>query len=183
MYAAMNDIDRNILEPAGKDFSDTQSQTLQMTTPASQQPALWNPYAAARWSLIFSGAFGAFLHARNADAMGRVDEAKANRVWFYIWIAYLGFIMVPDSIRVIPPGLLPLVSLGLLTVWYFSLGQKQARYVKETLRDGYERKPWKAPLLIAFCAFCGWMITSIIFLIVLTAARTQWFRLRQSVTD
>lgn len=59
--------------------------------PASRPPALWNPVAAVGWSLLFSPAFGAFLHARNADAMGRADEAKANRVWFYFIIAYFGF--------------------------------------------------------------------------------------------
>jgi hypothetical protein len=46
--------------------------------PTGPPPALWNPKAAAYWSLLFSPAFGAFVHARNADAMGRVDEAKAN---------------------------------------------------------------------------------------------------------
>jgi hypothetical protein len=55
--------------------------------PTGRPPALWNPKPAAYWSLLFSPAFGAFLHARNADAMGRVDEAKANRMWFYVLIA------------------------------------------------------------------------------------------------
>ena len=28
-------------------------------------PALWNPNAAANWSLLFSPAFGAWLHMKN----------------------------------------------------------------------------------------------------------------------
>ena len=103
--------------------------------------------------------------------MGRVDEAKANRVWFYIWIAYLVMATSSD----IHPALLPWVSTGLLAGWYFSLGRKQTTYVKETLRDGYERKPWKGPLLIALCCL---IVLPIVGAIVLTVARTLAFRLQ-----
>lgn len=129
--------------------------------PTGPPPALWNPKAAAYWSLLFSPAFGAFVHARNADAMGRVDEAKANRRWFYVLIAYLGFTFVTIFIFIpIPQGLLELVPTGLLFGWYLSLGKKQVTYVKETWRDGYARKPWKEPLLIAFGFLIG---TTIVF--------------------
>jgi hypothetical protein len=130
-----------------------------MTTPTpppiSQPPALWNPNVAACWSLLFSPAFGAFIHARNAEALGRVDEAKANRVWFYVSIAYFGVVLVTTFIPVIPEGLFRLAGLALLLGWYFSLGKKQIAYVKETWRDGYQRKPWKKPLLIAFGCLIG----------------------------
>jgi hypothetical protein len=124
--------------------------------PTGPPPALWNPKAAAYWSLLFSPAYGAFLHARNADAMGRVGEAKANRRWFYVLIAYLGFTFVTIFIFIpIPQGLLELVPIALLFGWYLSLGKKQVTYVKETWRDGYERKSWKEPLLIAFGFLIG----------------------------
>jgi len=116
--------------------------------PTTRPPALWNPSAAAWWSLLFSPAFGAFLHARNADAMGRVEEAKANRVWFYVWFAYVAVTLIPIHL---PHG----IAGGLLLVWYFSLGKNQVAYVKETWRDGYERRPWKTPLLTAFCCLIG----------------------------
>jgi hypothetical protein len=103
----------------------------------------------------FSPAFGAFLHARNADATGRVDEAKANRVWFYVSIAYLGFTIVAVFLPAIPEGLFRLTAIGLPIGWYFSLGRKQIRYVKETWQDRYTRKPWQKPLLIAFCCLIG----------------------------
>jgi len=130
-------------------------------TPTGRPPVLWNPKAAAYWSLLFSPSFGAFLHARNADAMGRVDEAKANRMWFYILIAYIGFAFVTIFIFIpIPQGLVDLVPTALLFGWYLSLGKKQATYVKETWRDGYERKSWKEPLLIVLGFLIG---TSIVF--------------------
>jgi hypothetical protein len=68
--------------------SNTQACKTRTTTPApnNRPPALWNPNAAAGWSLLFTPAFGAFLHSRNADAMGRHSEAKANKFWFYFII-------------------------------------------------------------------------------------------------
>lgn len=130
-------------------------------SPIGPPPALWNPKAAAYWSLLLSPAFGAFLHARNADAMGRVDEAKANRRWFYALIAYLCFDFLTIFVFIpIPQGLLDWVPIGLLFGWYLSLGKKQVTYVKETWRDGYERKSWKEPLLVAFGVL---IVTFIVF--------------------
>jgi hypothetical protein len=128
--------------------------------PTGPPPALWNPKAAAYWSLLFSPAFGAFVHARNADARGRVDEAKANRRWFYVLIAYLGFTFMTIFIPAFPEGLLDLAFIGLLFGWYLSLGKKQVMYVKATWREGYERKPWKKPLLVASGCLIGTIIVS-----------------------
>jgi|SRR5580658_3769343 hypothetical protein len=127
------------------------SRSVSTSPPTGHPPALWNPGAAAWWSLLFSPAFGAFLHARNADAMGRVEEAKTNRVWFYVWIAYFVVTLTPIHV---PHG----IAGGLLLVWYFTLGTNQVAYVKETWRDGYERRPWKTPLLTAFCCLLGALV-------------------------
>ena len=119
-----------------------------MSPPTSDPPALWNPSAAVWWSVFFGPAFGAFLHARNADAMGRVNEAQANRAWFYFWIVYLGTILTPIHI---PTG----TTGGLLLVWYLFLGRNQVAYVKKKWGDGYRRKPWMTPLFIASCCLLG----------------------------
>lgn len=122
--------------------------------PTGRPPALWNPKAAALWSLLFTPAFGAFLHAQNADAMRRVHEAKANRIWVYVSVAYVGLAFASIFIP-IPEGLVGLTSIGLLLGWYLSLAKKQVMYVKVTWPDGYERKPWKKSLLIAFGCLIG----------------------------
>ena len=87
--------------------------------------------------------------------MGRVGEAKANRVWFYVWIAYMGVTLTPIPI---PHG----IAGGLLLVWYFSLGRNQVAYVKETWGNGYERKRWTTPLLIASCC----LLSAIVLFVV-----------------
>ena len=146
-----------------------------MTTPAPppriQPPALWNPNAAACWSLLFSPAFGAFLHARNAEALQREDEAKANRVWFYVSLCYFVFVLVSILIPAIPEGLFRVAAIVLLLGWYFTLGKKQIVYVKETCGEGYERKPWKTPLLIAF----GCLVATFIALIGIAVLQEMLF--------
>ena len=132
------------------------------TQPTSQPPALWNPNAAACWSLLFSPVFGAFIHAQNAEALGRVEEAKSNRVWFYVSIGFYAVVCLTTFVPVIPDGLLRVAGLALLLGWYFSLGRKQIAYVKETWRDGYERKPWKKPLLVAFGSLFGLSAVTIV---------------------
>jgi len=118
--------------------------------PKLQPPALWNPNAAACWSLLFSPAFGAFLHARNAQTLQLEKEVKANKVWFYVSLGYLVFVLISIFISAIPEALFRVAAIGLLLGWYFSLGKKQIVYVKATWGEGYERKPWKKPLLIGF---------------------------------
>ncbi len=135
-----------------------------MTTPppSNSPPALWNPNAAACWSLLLTPAFGAFLHARNAESLGRTDEAKANRVWFYASLAYLGFVLVSILIPAIPDALFSAAAIGLLLGWYFSLGKKQIKYVQDTFQDRYQRKPWAKPLLVAFGCFVGFLLAIVI---------------------
>jgi hypothetical protein len=131
--------------------------------PRIQPPALWNPNAAACWSLLFSPAFGAFLHARNAEALGREEEAKANQMWFYVSVGYLTVVLVSIFIPAIPEWPFRVVAIGLLLGWYFALGKKQIAHVKETWGDTYERRPWKKPLLIAFGCLLGLFTGSIVF--------------------
>jgi hypothetical protein len=126
-----------------------------MNTPAvpNTRPPLWTPNAAACWSLLFTPAFGAFLHALNAKALGREHEAKANRRWFRASLGYLGVILVSDFFPAIPDVLYVGVSIGLLFGWYFSVGSKQVDYVKDVLQSAYTRRSWTNPLL---AGFAGW---------------------------
>jgi hypothetical protein len=118
---------------------------------------LWNPNAAANWSLIFSPAFGAFLHARNAEALGRTREAKANQKWFYATLIFYALLIFTSYIPAIPESSTRFIALIMLLVWYFRLGAKQIKYVKATCPDGYQRKPWTKPLVIAIAAIIAFI--------------------------
>ena len=54
-----------------------------------EAPALWNPNAAACWSLLFSPIFGAALHMFNARAMGDAELEKLNKGFMWGTLAVL----------------------------------------------------------------------------------------------
>ena len=125
---------------------------------STQSPPLWNPNAAANWSLLLTPAFGAFLQARNAEALGRQDEAKSNWRWCYgTWIYFavtLFDIFTPEAVQ----GLSRLLGIVIILTCYFKLGRKQARFVKKTFGKNYPRRSWGIPLLAATACIVGLII-------------------------
>ena len=102
--------------------------------PRKKQVELWNPNAAANWSLLFSPVFGAYIHTKNWEALGDSKKAKQSKIWFYA--SFLSLIY--------PLGFFVLIT------WYFSIGKKQATYINEKFGENYSRKSWSTPLLIGF---------------------------------
>jgi uncharacterized membrane protein YfcA len=123
-------------------------------------PALWNPGAAASWSLLFSPAFGAFLHMRNWEALGESDKAAAAKKWVVIYVVIIIGLSVAAAF--LPynkafPGLLRLCGLSLLLGWYFASGKPQVDFVKSRYGKDYPKKRWGQPILIAVAAIIGFV--------------------------
>ncbi|HSI11958.1 MAG TPA: hypothetical protein VK961_07935 [Chthoniobacter sp.] len=87
---------------------------------------------------------------------------------FYVSLAYIGLVLVSIFIPQIPDSAFRVIAIGLLLGWYFSIGKKQVLYVKETWPNGYPRKSWTKPLLVAFGALIAFLV--VIFLLALIAA-------------
>ena len=130
--------------------------------PDSGTPILWNPHAASRWSFLFSPAFGAFLHAKNADSIDRNEEAKVNMVWFYISLFFIGLVVVSSLVLNFPRYLYYLANGTLLLSWYFHVGVKQEKHVKQTLKNEYQKRSWAAPLSIVSVCW-GVAVAALIF--------------------
>ncbi|RZA29301.1 MAG: hypothetical protein EOP92_37450 [Lysobacteraceae bacterium] len=120
-----------------------------------QDIALWNPAAAALWSVALSPAFGAWLHMRNWERLGEQERAKEARAWFAtscglhavnLLIVLLGAALHRDV------GIPHSVSFAFLAVWYIRSGHAQVRYVDKLHGAGYARRPWRAPLLLGAAA-------------------------------
>lgn len=78
-------------------------------TTADPTPALWNPRVAACWSFFFTAAFGAYLHMKNWEALGRPEEAAKARKWLLIsavlWLGMAAPIaLTPETTRRSTPG-------------------------------------------------------------------------------
>jgi len=122
---------------------------------------LWNPNVAANWSLLFSPAFGATLHAKNWETLGNAEMARANWMWVKVTIAFLILCIMPVE----SPAFNILCRFGglaLLLTWYFNLAKRQIQYVKKILPATYARRSWKQPLLIGFGCVLGLIVVTAI---------------------
>jgi ATP-dependent protease ClpP protease subunit len=121
-------------------------------TPTESSLSLWNPNAAALWSVLFTPAFGAFLHAKNAESLGRAEEVRTNRVWAYISLAFTALIFIDslfsNALYVIPEAVMNVVPVIILLSWYLVVARKQIKYVKDTYKNNYQRKSWLKPILV-----------------------------------
>jgi hypothetical protein len=126
----------------------------------SAMPALWNPNAAASWSLLFSPIFGAILHMKNWQAMGEPQRAAASRSWamgstaFFVLLTIMAVIL-PDS-KVVD-ALSRLGAVALLIAWYYANGKPQQAFVLARFGKHYPRRGWSKPLLLAVLAIVGYL--------------------------
>lgn len=135
-------------------------------------PALWNPNAAAAWSLLFSPAFGSCLHMLNWRELGEEEKAATAKGWFIASLALLAFYLV---LAVMAPRFDPtFIGLGYLLAWYFGAARGQASYVKEKYRADYPRRAWGKPLLIALAAIVGYFLVALI--IGMIGAAAGWIK-------
>ena len=129
--------------------------------PTEAAPALWNPNAAANWSLLFTPTFGALLQMRNWEALGQERKAVISKRWA---IANLILLIVTPVITLsmkarsgAGPGWLVLI------VWYVANGRQQATYVKERFAGDYPRRGWGAPLGFGVLALIGYGLLLLAF--------------------
>ena len=105
---------------------------------------LWNPNAAANWSLIFTPILGAWLHAKNWEALGRPKDANRSMLWVYGGILFiLGVTFAP-----IPDAWSRVLMVVWLASWYFGFAKPQVKHVEAIQLNGvtYEKKAWLKPL-------------------------------------
>jgi hypothetical protein len=124
-------------------------------------PAIWNPNSAANWSLLFSPAFGAFLHMKNWEALGEPVKASVAKIW--VLVTLLALAGIPTVAAFLPnprslDGVSRIVGFVLLLSWYFSSGRSQAEYVKSRYGKDYPRRNWGKPLLLGCLALVGFVV-------------------------
>jgi hypothetical protein len=139
-----------------------------------RKPALWNPNAAASWSLIFTPAFGAYLHMLNWRALGDSQRAAASKIWVYVSLGMLVLFMVlagvlPESKGV--DGITRAVGFALLLSWYFQSAKVQVKLVKEEFGKDYPRKGWGKPIGIALLCTLGFIVLVFVSAVISEAAK------------
>lgn len=107
---------------------------------AASNILLWSPGTAASLSVLLTGAFGAYIHARNWESLGNSNRAAGSRRWMWaIIIAMMAALIVFGT----------MIALGVhawsLIFWYFISGRSQNAAAK--LREPFTRKGWAKPVL------------------------------------
>ena len=113
-------------------------------------PPLWNPNAAASWSLLFTPIFGTWLHMKNWQMLGDHERAAGARGWF---VAALVVLLVSVLLAfVLPPRLAELIrvgNFGFLIAWYYAAAKPQVRFIKGRYGERYPRRGWLVPIATA----------------------------------
>jgi len=144
--------------------------TLEGAAPAPAA-ALWNPDAAANWSLLFTPAFGAYLHMRNWQALGEPALAASARRWWYASLALLGLNLFASALAArldTEPGVMRVVGALFFLAWYFLSARRQSQALRA--RPGYPRKAWDQAVLaallaaLAYWGACGGLILAFLAL-------------------
>ena len=114
-------------------------------------PPLWNPNAAAVWSLLFTPIFGAWLQMKNWQALGEAKQAAASRAWaignLVVFVGVLALAVLAPETKLLD-SVTRILQLVLLISWYVNSARTQVRFVKERFGTGYPRRGWAKPLLI-----------------------------------
>lgn len=144
-------------------YSPPQSAIGEMA-PVDNRPALWNPNAAASWSLLFTPIFGAWLHMKNWQAMGEHEKARSSKMWIFATIAVLALslalaALLPDSRGA--DGIGRLIGFVILIAWYVGSARPQTKYVLERYGEHYVRKGWGKPLLFGVLGIIGFLVAAV----------------------
>lgn len=133
-------------------------------------PALWNPNAAASWSLLFTPIFGAYLHMRNWHALGQPEKAEKSKNWVIgsiVFVLLLAIVplFLPDSKGVDALG--RACGFGLLITWYYAIGKSQQAFVLGRFGKTYPRRGWSKPLLGAVGAVIALFVVAFVVAIAI----------------
>lgn len=101
-------------------------------------PELYRPGLAAFLGLFLTPAFSAYVHQKNWEALGDMEEAKYAKWSFYGSL----IVLVLAAIATNKFGLLSVLGLG---IWWVALGLKQYKLVKNDLAGNFVKKSIVSP--------------------------------------
>lgn len=133
---------------------------------------LWNPAAAAFWSIVFTPAFGAYLLMRNWEALGEPRQAMAARKWYCFGIGLLVVQVLSGAFNArlhSQSSLLQWCGLLYLLAWAVAAVPPQLRLVRARFGAAYPRKGWDHALLAAVLAGTGYFAVKGVFTFLFVA--------------
>ena len=114
--------------------------------------ALWNPNAAAGWSLLFSPVFGAYVHMHNWQVLGQPEQAARALRWLQAGVAILALQIITAALNTrLNAEALLLHPAGVLfmLLWYVGAARQQSQLIKARYGRAYPRRNWDPVVLAA----------------------------------
>jgi hypothetical protein len=135
-------------------------------------PPLWNPGAAANWSLVLSPAFGAFLLAKNWDALGEPKRARSQRIWAWLCVVAILFSifwpLINSSFSEVGVSV-NLWFVAYLLCWYGIAARPQITLVDEMFGKEYRRRGWLVPIFLTLLLLVGVILATVLLAAALAA--------------
>ena len=113
-------------------------------------PALWNPVAAAAWSILFTPLFGAILVAANWRALGQPARAGTQRWWMLgtvgllVALLWIHFAETSEAWDI----LLRFGAFALLAAWIIAGAWPQISFLREHPPAAPVRRRWVWPVIL-----------------------------------
>ncbi|TFW30284.1 hypothetical protein [Massilia horti] len=143
-----------------------------MPPPAAAGHAIWNPAAAACWSIVFTPAFGAYLVMRNWQALGEDARARAARKGWLFSLGLLSLELLSSALNSrlnSESNFMPWIGVAWLLVWSLTAALPQARAVRARLGPDYPRRQWDPVLFAAVIAGTGYVLLRALFTFMFVA--------------
>ncbi|MDM5178213.1 hypothetical protein F2P44_18600 [Massilia sp. CCM 8695] len=123
---------------------------------AERRDTLWNPDAAAFWSLLFTPLFGAFLLIRNWETLGESGRAVRACWWFALSLVMV-ILNFYYSLLCGDASPWRMSNVIFLLVWYIAEASPQERFIRERLGTDYARQSWAIalPCALVLCMTYG----------------------------
>jgi len=124
---------------------------------------IWNPNAAATWSIVFTPVFGCVLHSLNWQSLKEFERGNNTYSWMWIWVGVLTLYVIiakkangDDEIL----AAMQLVYLIFFISWYFIDAKAQISYIRSRYGSYYKKRSWFIPIL------AGATATVILFMVI-----------------
>lgn len=151
--AEMIPADATVCEYCGEKFN-----TSAQTEPTAESPKLYAPQTAAKWSLLFTPVFGAYVCKNNWKVLGQAQQEKRSKNWLIaLVVIYAAGLLFLDELPCV------ILHLAALAGWYFAECRAQIKYLAENKLDCQQQK-WKPLIQKAACVWAAAMILCFIIL-------------------
>ena len=137
----------------------------------SGTPRLYNPSAAANWSILLTPVFGGWCVYTNYKELGEQSRAQTSLIVTIVIAAATVFGPLLSLFTALPDAIGRAIPLVTLILWYLIEAKGQINFIKSR-NIVYEKKPWGTPVLIGLIATVAYVTALFVLASAAVTAQT-----------